>query len=175
MDGHYLPNPVELATTINAEPAEIAERRFPRVPRRTVKWPTDMAPDDRAPDGVRLDIWLDVSCLYRTRSEAQKACQSGKIDVNGQTAKANRRLRIGDELKMKRPFGRQQRVVVSGLADRHVAKADAKRLYEDLTPPPTAEEIELRRTERIFRAAMTAPGSPDKRQRRAIRKMKGRD
>jgi hypothetical protein len=29
--------------------------------------------------------------------------------------------------------------------------------------------------ERIFRAAMTAPGSPDKRQRRAIRKMKGRD
>jgi hypothetical protein len=29
--------------------------------------------------------------------------------------------------------------------------------------------------ERIFRAAMTLPGSPDKRQRRAIRKMKGRD
>jgi hypothetical protein len=42
-------------------------------------------------------------------------------------------------------------------------------------PPPTPEEIELRRSERIFRAAMTAPGSPDKRQRRALRKMKGRD
>ena len=127
------------------------------------------------PEGVRLDVWLDVACLYRTRSEAQRACQAGKVEVNGQAAKPKRRLRIGDELKIKRPFGRQQRVAVRALADRHIAKADAKQLYEDLTAPPTAEEIELRRMERIFRAAMTAPGSPDKRQRRAIRKMKGRD
>ena len=134
-----------------------------------------MVNDAREPEGVRLDVWLDVSCLYRTRSEAQNACQGGKVEVNGQAAKPNRRLRVGDELQIKRPFGRQQRVVVRGLTDRHVAKADAKRLYEDLTPPPTADEIELRRMERIFRAAMTAPGSPDKRQRRAIRKMKGRD
>ena len=134
-----------------------------------------MVNEVREPEGVRLDIWLDVSCLYRTRSEAQKACQGGKVEVNGQPAKPNRQLRVGDELQMKRPFGRQQRVVVRGLTDRHVAKAEAKRLYEDLTPPPTAEEIELRRAERIFRAAMTAPGSPDKRQRRAIRKMKGRE
>ena len=61
------------------------------------------------------------------------------------------------------------------MADRHIPKAEAKRLYDDLTPPPTAEEIELRRMERIFRAAMTTPGSPDKRQRRALRRMKGRD
>jgi ribosome-associated heat shock protein Hsp15 len=134
-----------------------------------------MVNDERQPDGIRLDIWLDVACLYRTRSEAQKACQGGKVGVNGQTAKPNRRLRIGDELQIKRPFGRQQRVTVRALADRHIPKADAKRLYEDLTPPPTAEDIELRRMERVFRAAMTAPGSPDKRQRRAIRKMKGRD
>ena len=127
------------------------------------------------PEGVRLDVWLDVACLYRTRSEAQKACQAGKVEVNGQPAKPNRRLRIGDDLKIKRPFGRQQRVAVRALADRHIAKADAKQLYDDRTPPPTAEDIELRRMERTFRAAMTAPGSPDKRQRRAIRKMKGRD
>src|SRR5204863_9282110 len=24
------------------------------------------------PEGVRLDVWLDVSCLFKTRSEAQK-------------------------------------------------------------------------------------------------------
>ena len=57
-------------------------------------------------DGVRLDIWLDVACLFRTRSEAQKACKSGKIDVNGQPAKPNRLLRVGDELLVGRPFGR---------------------------------------------------------------------
>jgi ribosome-associated heat shock protein Hsp15 len=125
--------------------------------------------------GVRLDIWLDVACLFRTRSEAQNACRGGKIDVNGQPAKPNRLLRAGDELLISRPFGRKQRVVVRGLADRHVAKAEARQLYEDLTPPPTPEEIEMRRMERIYRAQMTPPRAPDKRQRRAIRRLKGRD
>lgn len=134
-----------------------------------------MGEEAAAPDGVRLDVWLDVACLYRTRSEAQKACQNGKVEVNGQAAKPKRRLRVGDELQIKRPFGRQQRVAVRALAERHIAKADAKRLYEDLTPPPTPEEIDLRRMERVYRAAMTATGSPDKRQRRALRKMKGRE
>jgi len=129
----------------------------------------------QATEDVRLDVWLDVACLYRTRSEAQKACQAGKVVVNGQAAKPKRRVRIGDELQIRRPFGRQQRVTVRALADRHVPKANARQLYEDLTPPPTPEEIELRRMERVFHAAMTAGGSPDKRQRRALRKMKGRD
>ena len=129
--------------------------------------------DDRG-DGVRLDIWLDVACIYRTRSEAQKACRNGKIDVNGQSAKANRKLRIGDTLEIGRPFGRKQTLKVAALADRHVAKAEARKLYEDLTPPPTAEEIELRRQERIFHAAMTPLHSPDKRQRRELRKMRGK-
>ena len=125
--------------------------------------------------GVRLDIWLDVACLFRTRSEAQKACKSGKIDVNGQTAKPNRLLRAGDELLVGRPFGRKQRLLVRGLASKHVSKAEARLLYEDLTPKPTAEEVELRRMERIFRAQMTPPKAPDKRARRALRRFRGKD
>jgi len=124
---------------------------------------------------VRLDVWLDVACVFRTRSEAQKACKSGKVDVNGQSAKPNRHLRVGDEIEVSRPFGRKQRLVVRDLADRHVAKADAKNLYEDLTPPPTPEEIEARRQERIYRAAVTPPKAPDKRERRALRRLRGRD
>src|SRR5215470_4610177 len=92
-------------------------------------------------DGVRLDIWLDVACLFKTRSEAQKACRAGKVDVNGQSAKPNRDVRVGDEILISRPFGRKQRIVVRGIAERHVAKADARGLYEDLTPAPTPEEI----------------------------------
>jgi ribosome-associated heat shock protein Hsp15 len=129
--------------------------------------------DDGA-DGVRLDIWLDVACVFRTRSEAQKACRNNKVDVNGQPAKPNRRLRVGDELEISRPFGRKQRLKVRALAERHVAKAEARGLYEDLTPPPTPEEIEARRQERLFHAAMTPPHSPDKRQRRELRKMRGK-
>jgi ribosome-associated heat shock protein Hsp15 len=123
---------------------------------------------------IRLDVWLDVACLYRTRSEAQKACRAGKVDVNGQPGKPNRKLRVGDALDLSRPFGRKQQVKILALADRHVAKADARKLYEDLTPPPTAEEIEMRRMERLFRSA-TPRRAPDKRQRQALRRLRGRD
>jgi len=128
---------------------------------------------DEASD-VRLDVWLDVACLFRTRSEAQKACRAGKVSANGQSAKPNRRLRIGDELEISRPLGKKQRLKVLGLASRHIAKAEARALYEDLTPPPTPEEIEVRRIERLYRASRPLR-SPDKRQRRELRKMKGRD
>ncbi len=131
--------------------------------------------NEEAGGAVRLDIWLDVACLFKTRSEAQKACRSGKIDVNGQTAKPNRLIRAGDDLMIGRPFGRKQHVVVKGVAEKHVSKADAKLLYEDLTPKPTAEEIEMRRMERIFRAQMTPPKAPDKRERRALRRLHGKD
>jgi len=131
--------------------------------------------DSPAVTEVRLDVWLDVACLFRTRSEAQKACNGGKVEVNDQPARPNRRLRPGDVVEIRRPFGRKQRVKVAALADRHIAKTDARTLYEDLTPAPTPEEIEARRAERLFRAAMTPPRAPDKRARRALRKLKGRD
>jgi ribosome-associated heat shock protein Hsp15 len=125
-------------------------------------------------DSVRLDIWLDVACLFRTRSEAQKACKLGKVDVNGQTAKPHREIHPGDRLVINRPLGKRQTVVVRAIADRHIAKAEARELYEDLTPPPTPEEIEMRRMERLARQFMrpASAGSPDKRERREIRRMK---
>jgi ribosome-associated heat shock protein Hsp15 len=121
---------------------------------------------------VRLDVWLDVACVFKTRSEAQTACKGGKIEINGQPAKPHRLVRIGDELEIKRPFGRKQRIVVRGVADRHVRRTEARALYEDLTPKPTAEEVEMRRQERLYRAAITPPRAPDKRQRRTLRRLK---
>lgn len=126
-------------------------------------------------ESVRLDVWLDVACVFKTRSEAQKACKAGKIEVNGQPAKPHRILKAGDEIAIGRPFGRTQTLKVLALAERHLTKADARLLYEDLTPPPTAEEIEARRLERMYRAAVTPPKAPDKRERRALRKLRGRD
>jgi ribosome-associated heat shock protein Hsp15 len=123
---------------------------------------------------VRLDVWLDVACLYRTRSEAQRACQGGKVEVNGQNAKAHRLLRVGDELRLSRPFGRKQTVTVTGLADRHLPKAEAKALYHDTTPPLSEEERAMRSIERVYRAGMQRTHVPDKRERRQIRKLKGR-
>jgi ribosome-associated heat shock protein Hsp15 len=131
------------------------------------------SPSD-SPATVRLDVWLDVACLFKTRSEAQKAIGNGKIDVNGQPAKAHRPIRAGDSIVISRPFGRKQTLAVRGVADRHIAKAEARALYEDLTPKPTAEEIEQRRIERMYRAAVTPPTTPDRRDRRVLRKIKER-
>jgi len=125
---------------------------------------------------MRLDVWLDVSCLFKTRSEAKRACEGGKVDINGQAAKPHRELKAGDELEITRPFGRRQKVIVREFAEKHVPRAEAKRLYEDVTPKPSPEEVELRRMARMA-APFTRPaslGSPDKRERRALRRLKGR-
>jgi ribosome-associated heat shock protein Hsp15 len=130
---------------------------------------------ESTPDAVRLDIWLDVACLFKTRSEAQKACKSGRIEVNGQNAKPNRLIRTGDTLDIRRPFGRVQKLRIRGISEKHLTRVDARQLYEDLTPAPTPEEIEMRRTARIYRAATTPPRAPDKRERRALRRLRGRE
>ena len=123
-------------------------------------------------ESLRLDVWLDVACLFKTRSEAKRACEGGKIDVNGEHAKPNRLVREGDRVRIGRGAGRFQDVIVRILIDQHVKKSEARALYDDVTPKPTAEETELRRQERIYRAAAAAAGTPDRRRRREIRRFK---
>jgi hypothetical protein len=84
-------------------------------------------------------------------------------------------VRPGDEIVISRPLGRKQIVVVRELAEKSIPKADARGLYEDRTPPPSAEEIEARRLERVFRAMNPAPRTPTTRDRRALRRLKGRE
>src|SRR3954463_13226317 len=117
------------------------------------------------PHEERLDLWLDVACLFKTRSEAQKACRGGKVNVNGRAARPNRIVRPGDEIIITRGAGRRQTVLVRGTAPQHVPKAEARLLYEDRTPPPTPEEQEVRQFERAFRAT-TPLTTPDRRDRR---------
>jgi ribosome-associated heat shock protein Hsp15 len=126
---------------------------------------------------VRLDVWLDVACLFRTRSEAQKACKGGKVEVNGHGAKPHRDVRLGDVIEITRPLGRRQRVVVRTLTDRHIPKAEARTLYEDTTPPPTAEEQALRDLLRLAgpRRRGAPTGTPDRRERRRLRREKEGD
>jgi ribosome-associated heat shock protein Hsp15 len=134
------------------------------------------APSER----VRLDLWLDIACLFKTRSEAQRACHSGKVAVNDQRAKPHRTVQPGDRLTITRPNGRKQQVLIQSLAGQHIAKAVARTLYEDVTPPPTAAELEVARLgrPRVSRRRRR-PGepslnpAPDKRQRREARRLKG--
>ena len=123
---------------------------------------------------MRLDVWLDVSCLLKTRSEAKRACEGGKIDVNGQAARPHRDIKEGDVVEISRPFGHRQKVIVRVLAEEHLPKAQARRMYEDVTPKPSPEEIELRRMARLAAPFVRRPGAgaPDKRERRELRRLK---
>ena len=126
-------------------------------------------------DSIRLDVWLDVSCLFKTRSEAKRACEGGKVDVNGDHAKPNRVIHEGDRVRISRGAGRFQDVVVRIILEQHVKKAEARVLYDDVTPKPSPEEVEMRRAERAYRAAAVAAGTPDRRKRRQLRRMKEGD
>jgi ribosome-associated heat shock protein Hsp15 len=94
--------------------------------------------------------------------------------VNGVAAKPHRDVHPGDELVITRPLGRRQRVRVLDLAETHIPRADARKLYEDLTPPPTPEEVEMRRLARLARPFISPPGVPHRRDRRLLRKMRGK-
>jgi ribosome-associated heat shock protein Hsp15 len=121
-------------------------------------------------ESLRLDIWLDVACLFKTRSQAQTACRAGKVDVNDQRGKPNRLIRPGDLLRISRT-GWKQIVELAGLHDQHNPKAQARKLYVDQTPEPSPEELEVRRLMRDAR--IHAPAErPDKRERRELRRLK---
>jgi ribosome-associated heat shock protein Hsp15 len=123
---------------------------------------------------VRLDVWLDVTCLFASRSQAQRACALGRVEVNGDRGKPHRLVRAGDRIRISLPGGRWRTVEVVGVADRHVTKAIARELYLDHTPPPTAEEIELRRQQRLAAPPRRLPGAgaPKKKERRNLRRLK---
>jgi ribosome-associated heat shock protein Hsp15 len=126
---------------------------------------------ENTPAHLRLDVWLDVVCLFKTRSEAQKACKGGKVDVNGKSARPHRDIKPGDVIEITRTLGRRQRVVVRGLTEKHIARAEAKLLYEDTTPPPSPEEQALLDLIRLAgpRRRPGPPVTPDRRERRRLR------
>ena len=123
---------------------------------------------------MRLDVWLDVSCLFKTRSEAQRAIKGGKVDVNGENAKPQKNVKAGDVLDITRPQGKRQRVIVQAVTENHIAKAEARKLYEDVTPPPSPAEqqmLDLIRLAGPKRRTLDL-GSPDRDERRRLRREK---
>jgi ribosome-associated heat shock protein Hsp15 len=117
---------------------------------------------------LRLDKWLWAARFYKTRSLAVRACDGGKVDVNGQSAKPHKLIRPGDRIKLSLPNWRRE-VKVLLLSDRRGPASGARLLYEDLTPPlPPAA---LRTTPPIVRSQ--GAGRPTKRERRLLDRLRG--
>ncbi|MGE5276558.1 MAG: RNA-binding S4 domain-containing protein [Acidobacteriota bacterium] len=131
-----------------------------------------MAPPETPLESVRLDVWLDVACVFPTRSRAKLACEAGKVDVNGERGKAHRAIRVGDRLAVTVGEGLRRELVVRGLAERSIRRKEARALYEDRTPAPSPEVLEARRLDRML-APRRSAGRPDRNERRARRRRKG--
>ncbi len=130
-----------------------------------------MNQDARIESGLRLDKWLWVSRLYRTRTLATESVNGGKVRVNGQPAKPARVLRPGDEISLLRG-GEPMTVIVRGMATQRVSAKDVPALYEE-----TADSLAAREANRAQRA-LTGPagyagkGRPDKHQRQALQRLR---
>lgn len=118
---------------------------------------------------VRLDKWLQVARVYKTRALANKACELGRVEVNGQPAKAHRHLRVDDKIEVR--LGDWRRIlVVKILRDKPVPKAEAASLFEDLSGP----RPQMDAAERMMRRAPVlrdkGAGRPTKKDRRDLKK-----
>ena len=120
-----------------------------------------------------MDKWLWAARFFKTRSLARRACDLGRIESNGQAAKAAREVRTGDLLEVKNASGDFQ-VEVLALSEMRGPAAVAQTLYR---------ETEASRESRLKLAAerKATPldegwraGRPSKRNRREIDRLRGR-
>jgi ribosome-associated heat shock protein Hsp15 len=116
---------------------------------------------------ARLDKWLNIACVFKTRSQATREVELNRVRVNGQTAKAHRNLVPGDRIEVE--IGEWTRVlIVKELREKPVSKEEARTLYEDLSPPrPEADPFRrLLRRPPVVREK--GSGRPTKKERRDI-------
>ena len=80
---------------------------------------------------MRLDKYLKVSRLIKSRTVANEACDGERVMVNGRTAKASYDVKIGDILEIR--FGQKTvKVEVLDLSE-STKKADAVAMYREIT------------------------------------------
>src|ERR1700686_3220186 len=77
-----------------------------------------------------MDKWLWAARFFKTRALAARACELGRIESNGQGAKAAREVRAGDLLRVKNEGGDFQ-VEVLALSEMRGPAAVAQTLYRE--------------------------------------------
>ena len=123
--------------------------------------------------GVRMDKWLWAARFFKTRSLAGRACELGRIESNGQPAKAAREVRVGDTLRVKNPSGEFQ-VEVLGLSEMRGPAMVAQTLYRE-TESSLAWRLKVAEERRAApRLEAFREGKPSKRDRREIDRLRGR-
>ncbi len=124
-------------------------------------------------DKIRIDKWLWAARFYKTRSLATDEIGKGRVAINGQSVKASREVKPGDEVSARQ--GDVTRTVkVLALSDVRGPAPVAQTLYEE-----TLDSLALREKASLQRRIAREPalsieqGRPTKRNRRELEKAKG--
>jgi len=114
---------------------------------------------------VRIDKWLWMVRLFKTRSMATDACNAGKVKMNGINVKPSKLVKT-DECFHVRINQLEKVVQVIDTPKNRVGASLVPQYYTDLTPPEEYERVKQLHARFEFREH--GAGRPTKRDRRQI-------
>ncbi len=80
---------------------------------------------------MRLDKFLKVSRLIKRRTVANEVSDTGRVLVNGNSAKPSKQLKVGDEITIEYA-NRTVKVKVVKIPENNVSVQEASSLYESI-------------------------------------------
>ncbi|MET0393670.1 MAG: RNA-binding S4 domain-containing protein [Chitinophagaceae bacterium] len=116
---------------------------------------------------LRLDKYLWAIRLFKTRTLAADACDSGKVKFDATAAKPSRQVSIGDEYEVKTE-AKRWRIKVTGLLYNRVAYAEAINYYIDITPEEEIQRLQYQAASFHTGKRPSKIGRPTKKERRDL-------
>ncbi len=123
---------------------------------------------------LRIDKYLWAIRLFKTRSLATAACDSGKVKQHDSNVKPAKAVAIGDEYEIKTE-ARKWRIKVTGLLHNRVAYPEAIQNYIDLTPAEELEKPAYQPSSFHTGKRQSKIGRPTKKDRRELGEFLGED
>ena len=114
---------------------------------------------------LRIDKYLWAIRLFKSRSMATAACESGKIKFNGDSVKPSKQVTVGDEYEVKTE-AKKWLIKVTGLLHNRVQYAEAIKFYLDITPEEEFERIKFQAASFYTGKRQSKVGRPTRRQRK---------
>ena len=118
-------------------------------------------------DKLRIDKYLWSIRLFKTRTIAAAACDTGRVRQNGTLVKASKNVAIGDEYEVKTE-SKKWIIKVTGLLHNRVAYSEAIKFYLDLTPQEETERTHFQAASFHTGKRKSKIGRPTKKQRREL-------
>jgi ribosome-associated heat shock protein Hsp15 len=120
----------------------------------------------------RIDKWLWAARFFKTRAQASKACDLGRIYSNGIQAKPAREVRVGDMLQVRNEGG-EFHIEVLALSQMRGPAAVAQTLYRE-TEASIAARLQAAAERKAMQEFAPLPQHrPSKRDRRRIIQFRG--